>query len=57
MDLESSMLSLTIFAVAAQTATQPAAAKPAPPVAREPENVMMPDTRLVETKLVARRKG
>ena len=37
------MLSLTIFAVAAQAATQPAGSKPAPPFARAPENVVMPE--------------
>ena len=37
------MLSLTIFAVAAQAATQPATSNPAAPFAREPGNVVMPD--------------
>ena len=37
------MLSLTIFAVAAQAATQPPAADAAPPFARDPKNVVMPE--------------
>ena len=37
------MLSLTIFAVATQAATQPAAAAAAPPYARDPKNVVMPE--------------
>lgn len=37
------MLSLSIFAVAAQAATQPASATAAPPFARQPQNVVVPD--------------
>lgn len=37
------MLSLSIFAVAAQAATQPANASSAPPFARQPQNVVVPD--------------
>jgi len=37
------MLSLTIFAVAAQAATQGAATEAAPPFARDPKNVVMPE--------------
>lgn len=37
------MLSLTIFAVAAQAASQSPAAAPAPPFARLPHNVVMPE--------------
>ena len=37
------MLSLSIFAVAAQAATQPAGAGAAPPFARHPQNVVVPD--------------
>jgi hypothetical protein len=48
------MLSLTIFAVAAGTATQAAPAVD-PPLARRPENVVVPEQGLVEIKLAARR--
>ncbi|MCL6698874.1 RidA family protein [Sphingomonas sp. NSE70-1] len=37
------MLSLSIFAVAAQAATQPAAANGAAPFARQPQNVVVPN--------------
>ena len=37
------MLSLTIFAVAAQAATQSPAVAPAPPFARQPHNVVVPE--------------
>ena len=37
------MLSLSIFAVAAQAATQPAGAGPTPPFARQPQNVVVPE--------------
>jgi len=37
------MLSLSIFAVAAQAATQPPSASSAPPFARPPQNVVVPE--------------
>jgi enamine deaminase RidA (YjgF/YER057c/UK114 family) len=37
------MLSLSIFAVAAQAATQPQSVSRPPPYARQPENVVVPD--------------
>jgi hypothetical protein len=37
------MLSLSVFAVAAQAATQPQSVTKPPPYARQPQNVVVPD--------------